>query len=274
MKQATLAVTGTNGAQGGAIAQALTRHGHEVRPIRRQVIESGGATLQDELRGAQALIITSPIDHRAGARESQFANLTKAARAVGVSRLVLNTAAVVHERFDRPVSKVLLHLREMVMNSGVDAVSVEPTVYLDNLIAPWSVSAIVQGGVLAYPAPEDAPIAWISHSSLAGYVLAALEQFSSGSIHKVAGPHAITGLQLAKILGDFVGREVGYERMPLEAFAQSLDAAVGAPAGQDIGDYYRYLVEHPDALSATNCATLHSVQSESAQEWAARQKWR
>lgn len=41
--------------------------------------------------------------------------------------------------------------------------TLQPTVYMDNLIEPWAAPAILQEGIFAYPIQSDSPISWILH---------------------------------------------------------------------------------------------------------------
>lgn len=277
-------VTGAAGAQGSAIADAFRRAGHEVAGLVRQprpdradltVVDMEDAeALARALEGAEVLAFTSPIDHRPGAREGLAERLIAAADRVGVGRIVLNTAAAVPDGLDRPVAKVLRRVRATVMEGPVPSAVVEPTVYMDNLAAPWLAPAIASG-TLVYPAPRDARIAWISHASLGAFVVAAAEHATPGGrVFEVGGPEAMTGDEAARRLGDAIGRPVRYEEAPLEGFAAALNAASGAPAGDDIADYYRHLLGHPDVLARGAEAAAHlGVSPEPMTEWAARQSW-
>ena len=63
---------------------------------------------------------------------------------------------------------------DAALAAPLDVVTLEPTVYLDNLLAPWALPGILERGTLAYPAPADAPISWLSLASLGEHARAAL----------------------------------------------------------------------------------------------------
>lgn len=283
----TVAVTAATGAQGAAIAAACRTAGHAVRPLTRRAqqaealgIEARVADPADPmslvaaLRGVDVLVLTSPVDHRPGARQRLAAAWTEAAAAAGLRRVVLNTAGRIPDALDRPVTQALREVRRAVFAGPVPAVVLQPTVFLDNLATPWAAPALVGQGVLHYPAPADAPIAWISHASLGACCAAAATTAGlDGVVLDVGGPEDLTGEALAAVLADALGRPVRYARTPPAQFAAALDAAFGAPAGQDIADYYAFLDHHPHAFSGSVAAARLGVVTETAAAWARRQSW-
>jgi NAD(P)H dehydrogenase (quinone) len=170
-----IVVLAANGAQGSAIAQSFATSGHRVRGVTR----SGGGSLANvtyatadiadvqalsrAFDGADAVVFTSVVDHRPGVRERIAEAVVAAADRAGVGRLVLNTAAPVFAGYDRPVSSVLRRVREIVLGASTPAVVLQPTVYMDNLRAPWALPGIVRDGAFAYPLPADSQVSWISH---------------------------------------------------------------------------------------------------------------
>jgi NAD(P)H dehydrogenase (quinone) len=268
----TIAVTGMGGAQGSAIARAFEQQGYEVRRITQEQINHP-TSLIEALKQIDLLAITSPVDHRPGTREAQIAALIRAAEQARVGKIVLNTAAAVLNHSEQPVAANLRKIRHIVLDAKVPAVVVQPTVYLDNLITPWAKPAIVQAGVLAYPAPAEAPIAWLSHQSMADYVVAAAQTGVAGQIYDIGGPANLSGAALCEQLSQAIGKTLRYEQIPFDAFAQGLNQAMGAPAGDDIADYYRHLQQHPNALARSTVSALAQVKPESASAWAQRQHW-
>lgn len=280
-------VTGATGAQGAAIARAFAAAGYEVAGLTRgggrpgpdgvrlvAVDESDDGALCVALEGADVLAFTSPIDHRQGVRERLAERLARAAEAAGVGRVVLNTAGAVPDGLDRPVATVLRAVRATVLSGAVPASVVQPTVYMDNLAAPWAVGPVA-AGVLAYPAPSAARVSWVSHATLAAAVVAAAEHPDApGRTYDIGGPEPLTGPALAERLGRVLGRAVRYEAVPLDAFAAGMNAAMGAPAGDDIADLYRHLAESPDAFARDGSALAAlGVAPEPFEAWAARQSW-
>lgn len=155
------------------------------------------------------------------------------------------------------------------------ALTIQPTVYFDNLLQPWATEAVSQGGVLPYPMPEAAPVSWISHRSLADFVFAAATRPGlEGQVFDVGGPEAVTGLEVAALLGRRLGRPVTYVYMRPDEFAVALNAVFGPPVGDDIADLYRRMAETPDVMKRDPAGWADlGVTPESAEAWIARQAW-
>lgn len=266
----TIAITGTRGAQGAAIFQAATAAGHQVRRVSRS---EGGyddpSKLASQLAGVDALIVTSPIDHRTGVRESMMQTIAKAAALADVKRIVFNKAATIFQGYNKPVAQNLANLRDILLAGSTPAVVLEPTVYLDNLAAPWAVEAMRQGA-LPYPAPRDAKISWVSHKTLGECAVAAAihPELANRTTLRVGGAQALNGDELAAVVAKVLNQPVAYVQTPLDEFAMMLNSMAGAPAGDDIADYYRHLIDAPHALARTvNDASQLGVQPESARSW-------
>ncbi len=283
----TIAVTGINGAQGAAIADAFLAAGHRVIGVGRTAPEgrsdidarigdlSDAESLAAAFSGADAVVFTSPIAHRPGARETMARNVVSAAEAAGVRRIVLNAAAAVLEASPQPVGAVLREVRRIVLGGAVPAVVLQPTVYMDNLREPWFLPALINDGVLAYPAAADTAVSWLSHRTLGELAVAAATIAGiEGSIHIVGGPEALTGAELAQRVGRRLDRTIQYAQIPFEDFAAGINAGFGAPAGDDIADLYRHLDQHRGALTlAPDSTAALGVKAESIDAFLARHRW-
>lgn len=282
----TVVVTGVAGAQQAAVARAFSERGWTVRGTSRRPLgaPSGeariadletGEGLESALVGADVLAVTLPQDHRERVAERVARNAAAAADRARIGRIVLNVAGTIYEDDDSPLFEDLRTARRVVLEATTPSVVLEPTVFMDNLLAPWSLPGIARDGVLAYPAPEDAPISWISHASLAGFVAAAATADAAPSrSFRIGGPEAVTGTDLARVLGARLGRDVTYRRVPLDDFAAGVDAAFGTPAGTRIASIYARLDARPDAMAVDGeAARVLRVEPESFTAFAGRQSW-
>jgi len=277
-----VAVPHAHGRQAAAIARTLEAAGHQVRRLSRKAapgVHVVDPESEDELaralEGVDGLAFTVPQDYRPGVRQAYAERVVRAAERAGVGRLAVNMAGPVHPTDARPVSRDLRAVRSILQGGGVPAVVLQPTAFLDNLAEPWAVPPIVNEGVLAYPAPAAAAVSWLSHDSLGAFVRAAMERPVAGRVFEVGGPEAITGPQLASVIGAAAGRPVRYQELPLEAFAASLNAAFGPPAGDHIADLYRLLRADPQIMARDPAGWAElEARPETAEAWAARQRWR
>lgn len=284
-------VTSASGLQGISVVRRLAEAGYQVRGLTRNKAQStqieaasGLPIVVDftDLSGlvqsfdqAEVVVFTSPIDHRPGAREQLVEKVAQAAEQAQVNRIVFNSAADIFEDYARPVSQVLKALRSRLQTSNVSVVTIQPTVYMDNLAAPWVAPSIVNEGVFAYPIESDWPISWISHRTLADFVLAAARyQVENDRVFLIGGAEALTAEAITSILSTTLGRSVRHVPMALSDFATGLNQAYGTPTGDDISDFYRYLETHPRVLVRDgSAAKILGVTPESFSEWAARQNW-
>ena len=166
--------------------------------------------------------------------------------------------------------------RGTIRDGDVASIVLQPTAYMDNLLAPWSLSGILNDGILAYPAPREAPISWLSHRTLGDFfVAAAKSEEAAGQTYRIGGPEALTGNDLVRILGERLGKTIAYHRIPLDAFAAGLDDVLGAPAGERVASLYARLDHEPRAMdSGHDAARVLGVTPEPFVDFVARQDWR
>lgn len=269
-------ITGIGGVQQTAIAAAFAAAGWEVAGTGRKDGATNletGAGLAAAFAGSDVAVFTVPQDHRPGVTTAMAQGVMRAAAEAGVGRVVVNLAARAIDRSDAAIFRTLREIRELALSGRIPAVVLEPTVYMDNLLAPWSLPGIL-AGTLAYPAPESARITWMSHRTLADAVVAAATADVTGQSLRLGGPQALTGPELAALLGNHLGRPMAYARIPLDGFAAGLNAAFGPPAGDRIAELYAALEDQPDAMAdgAEGMARL-GVTPESLAAFAARQTW-
>lgn len=274
----TVAITAITGAQQSTIASAFRAAGWTVTGtsrtpapgVRAADLETG-AGLVAAFTGADVVVYTIPQDHRPGAMEQITTTVTKAAAEAGVGRLILNPATRIDEVATSTIFTTFRALRDKVMSGPIPVTVVEPTVFLDNLLAPWSLPAIASG-TLAYAMQPDTAIAWISHRTLAEAIVASTAH-PAGQIFRIGGT-PITAPQIAAALAAHLGHPVAYVPIPLDGFAASLNAAFGAPAGDRIAELYANLVADPAAMSEglADLARL-GVAPESVEAFIARNHW-
>lgn len=247
------------GAQQSNISQSLRTAGYHVTGSSRSKLSPGvsladletGEGLAEAMSGADTVVMTLPQEHRPTKMLSMVNQVVKGASSAGVNRFILNTAGTISESSMKPLFMDMRSARDIVQQSGLDWTILQPTVFLDNLLAPWSIDAI-RAGSLNYPAISRARISWISHRDLAAYVTAVIGPDHVGKEYHVGGPDALAGVELAQQIGSALGTGVTYNEVPLDAFAQGIDAAFGAPAGERLASLYAELEETPNFMRTDN----------------------
>jgi uncharacterized protein YbjT (DUF2867 family) len=276
----TIVITGIGGVQQTAIAEAFRAAGWTVRGTSRTAspgvaaanLETGEG-LAAAFAGADVVAFTLPQAHQPGVTGRMAASVARAASEAGVGRVVLNIASRVAEGSPAGIFRAMAAARDTIASGPVPSVVLQPTVFMENLAAPWSIEGILNGTV-AYPAPESTRVAWLSHRALAEAVVAAATRDVAGQTFRIGGPEALSGADLAATLSAHLGRPVGYYPIPVEGFRDTLNQMMGTPAGDRIGELYAHLARHPDFLSdgADDMARL-GVVPEPFAAFVARTRW-
>lgn len=55
-----------------------------------------------------------------------------------------------------------LEIAEMITDSGLPYIILQPGVYMENLLGPWTRPFVAEKDELPYPVPEDLPLGWIA----------------------------------------------------------------------------------------------------------------
>ena len=262
--QKRVLVYGANGVRGGAVVRRLLGDGYAVRAITRDPAASPWrgqagvetvaadldepASLERASAGVDAVVFHLPLvyDRALAARYARRA--VDAARNAGVGRLVYQgNLAVPEEPTDVAAFEIDREAAAIVLGGGVPATALRPTVYMDNLLGPWTAPGIVGAGVVAYPIPAEAAASWLGADDAAALVSAALNRPQlAGRTIAIGGPEALTGDDVAARLGAGLDRPLRYQAIPLDAFEAGLAAAVGEHAAAEIAKSYRWDAERGD----------------------------
>lgn len=291
--RARVLVYGANGTRGAAVARALLARGHRVRVVVRdpaasrwrgrdgvQVVAGDlgdRPSLERASDGVDAVAFQLPLVYDRAVAAGFVANAVAAARAGGAGRLVYaglslppaEPTEVVSFEIDRTGAGI-------ARESGIPVTVLRPTIFLENLLGPWTAPGIVNDGVLAYPIAAEAAVSWLATDDMGAAVAAAIERPElAGATIDVGGPAPLTGVQLAEAVSVALGRPVRYQPIPADAFAAGLAAAFGPEVGASIAGSYRWDADRGGARLATDPAPLAALglRPVSAAEWAARQAW-
>jgi uncharacterized protein YbjT (DUF2867 family) len=268
----TIAVHGATGSQGAPIAAAFLAAGHVVRPVTRAT----GADLLDRASlitaytGADAVVLTLPIayDERALAMAE---NAARAAEAAGVRQLVLNTSGPIPpERTGVPFQDA----RRIASEAAVPVMTaLMPTVYLENLSAPWSAGSVVGDGVLAYPVPGSVPMAWVATADVGGAAVRAVDDDVAGWFALPGNPY--TGDELAAELGEALGRSLRWEQLTPREFGERLRPHLGDHAAEGTAAVYEFMASAPPPPAPDPRPAIDALgwAPRRAAEWAAEVAW-
>jgi uncharacterized protein YbjT (DUF2867 family) len=241
MPTKTIAVHGATGSQGAPVAAALTAAGHVVRPVTR----ASGADLLDRLsleaayRGADAVVLQLPLVYDERALE-MAENAARAAESAGIAHLVVNAGGLMPPE---PIGVPFVDARHRAAAADVACVTVlQPTIYMENLSAPWCADGVASGDV-DYPVPGEAPMRWVATADVAGAVARAIERAAAGWF-PLPG-RAVTGHDVAAALGAALGRPMRWRTITPAEFGDRIRPYVGDHAADGSAAFYEMLAASP-----------------------------
>ncbi|MEU7843479.1 NmrA/HSCARG family protein [Micromonospora sp. NPDC049114] len=282
----TVLVIGATGKQGGAVAELLLDHAHDVTAYVRSpespsavALAAAGVRLAvGDLADPQALaraahgadaIFGLSVPFGAGGKDEEVAQgrllVDTAARADAhlVYSSVRGADRMVATDIDHADSKQLVeaYLREQQVRATV----LGPVYFMENALNVGF--SRLTDGVLANPLSPGKPLDQVTVRDIAGLAVHAIEhpdRFVGERIDVVSD--RVTGEEAARILGDVLGREIPYRRMPLDQVRQW--------AGDEIGDMFQ---RFEDTTDFADIDALHArypdVAWHSYADWARTVDW-
>jgi uncharacterized protein YbjT (DUF2867 family) len=239
----TILVTGATGNVGRPLVNQLAEAGAHVRAVTRQQaaadfppgVEVVGSALEG-VRGASAVFLNS----RALGDELQ--TVIELSRKEGVTRLVALSAINADDDFSRQPSRFRgdrnKEVEQYAVDSGLEWVSLRPTVFVTNFFGMWA-PQITAGDVVSGPYAEasTAPIVDRDISAVAAHAL--LTDDLLGQKVPLTGPQALTNTELVEVIGAVLDRELRYQEVPPE-FVRQRFIGLGFPA--EFADAYMGLL--------------------------------
>ncbi|HJT91938.1 MAG TPA: NAD(P)H-binding protein [Mycobacterium sp.] len=251
-------VTGATGNVGRPLVARLVKAGAEVRAVTRNPdtaefpdgvhVESSAA---DGLAGASAVFLNSR------ALGDELADVVSLARRAGVTRLVALSAINADDDFSRQPSRFRgdrnKEVEQLAVDSGLEWVSLRPTVFATNFVGMWS-PQIKGGDVVSgpYASASTAPIAESDIAAVAAQAL--LTDDLVGQKIPLTGPAAFTNSELVEIIGSVLDRPLRYQEVAPE-FVRERFIGVGFAA--EFADAY---IAFLAATTAKPALVTHEVE--------------
>ncbi|MEV4455057.1 NmrA/HSCARG family protein [Microbispora sp. NPDC049633] len=283
---ATVLVIGATGKQGGAVAELLLDHGHEVTayvrspeaPSARALSAAGVRLVPGDLADPEALagaargvdaIFGLSVPFGSGGKDEEVAQgrlLVDVAMRAGahlVYSSVRGADRLTATDIDHADSKQLVeaYLREQEVRATV----LGPVYFMENVLNVGF--SRLRDGVLANPLSAAKPLDQVTVRDIAGLAVHAIEhpdRFVGERIDVVSD--RVTGEEAARILSDVLGREIPYHRLPLDQVRQW--------AGDEIADMFQRFEENTDFLDVDGLhAAYPDVAWHSYADWARTVDW-
>ncbi|MFI9381605.1 NmrA family NAD(P)-binding protein [Kutzneria sp. NPDC052558] len=230
----TVAVTGASGTQGGAAARALLAAGHRVRALSRrpEAVELPGAEvvqadfdrpreLDRAFRGADAVfLVTTPFGTDLDTEIRHGVDAVDAAVRAGVGHIVYTSAT----NADRDTGIPHFDSKRVVerhLAAVTDAWTViAPAAFMDNIAGGWAIRSLRQGH-FSLPLSPGTPLKLIAAADIGAFaalVIGRREEFRGRRVDIASDER--TGRQIARALGEAIGRDIEYDAGNVEDVAR------------------------------------------------------
>jgi uncharacterized protein YbjT (DUF2867 family) len=235
----TIVVTGATGNVGRPLVCELAAAGARVRAVTRSPETAGFPD------GVET--VSSPVDALAGATAvflnsralgDGLADVVALARRRGVTKLVALSAINADDDFSRQPSRFRgdrnKEVEQLAVDSGLDWVSLRPSVFASNFVGMWA-AQILAGDVVGgpYAAASAAPIVDSDISAVAAQALLTDEYV--GQRIPLTGPQALTNSELVQLIGRVLGRPLRYFEVPPDVVRERF---IGLGLGAEFADAY------------------------------------
>ncbi|HVZ41150.1 MAG TPA: NAD(P)H-binding protein [Candidatus Kapabacteria bacterium] len=222
--------------------------------------ESLGAALQGV--GAVFLVWTAPPITAPAVIERLAAH---------VRRVVLLSSPhrTPHPFFQQPNPMARFHaeLERLIAESGLESAIIRPGMFASNVLFWWA-SMIRDGGVVRWPygAARTAPIDERDIAAVAARAL--YEDRHAGADYVLTGPESLSQAEQVRIIGDVIGRPVGFEEMSPEDFRRETAGSWPAQAVDMLLAAWGAAIDRPAFVTST-VAEVTGAPPRTFREWAA-----
>ncbi len=235
----TIVVTGATGNVGRPLVNKLVDAGAKVRAVSRRPESAGLPTEVEVVESAsEAVNGASAVFLNSRALGSELAAVVDQARREGVTRLVALSAINADDDFSRQPSRFRgdrnKEVEQLAVDSGLQWVSLRPSVFVTNFVGMWS-AQIRAGDIVRgpYAAASSASIVESDIAEVAAHAL--LTDDLVGQKVPLTGPQSLTNVEMVDIIGTALGRPLQYQEAPNELVRQRF-AGLGFPP--EFGDAY------------------------------------
>ena len=187
-----------------------------------------------------------------------------------------------HEKRGFAAQDARHEMRRLIFASGIPAVSIQPVVFLDNLLKGWAWPSIEKHNRIVYAHKETLDVSWICHDDLAALMIAALERpHLAGRSFAVGGPETVRLPVLTQKLARAWNRPLTWESQSIDDFCQRMrqvfEGKSSLEADRLIGELHRVYTWYNNAPERPFQVDMEPVLKElpvrltPIEEWAGRQ---
>jgi len=273
----TVAIFNANSAQAAPFVDEAIAQGLNVRAITRSsssksdtenVVHYTADLLNKDqvvaaLTGIDAAFLHLPVPSDFSHPEIWLGNFIAAAHEISLPLLVFSTSGPAGDDFPKtPMIDGTTAAMNAIQSSGLNVITLQPTVYLENLFVPPFVPDLHSEGRLTYPpVPATQKIAFVSHKDQATIGVAALQRPDlAGQTFKIASPNAITGPDLAKALEEWTSKPVIFAPQSPDEFGAHIGKLFGNDAvGHGLAGLYKSIIGAGNSVAEIDVPALEKT---------------
>lgn len=236
----------------GAEVIATTSHNEKIQVLNQAGAHAVVANMADRARlieitkGIDAIsflvpfFMPNPLDGLEYAK-----NAVDAAVQNGVKLLVWNSSGyILPVKIGNPAMDVRIDIADYLQKSGLPHIIIQPSVYAENLLGPWTAPFVKNEQVVTYPTPEEMPVGWIATNDVAQFVAEAIHSpHLAGESFQISGLENLSGNQLAQKFSLALNKKLTYRQMPPKDFGKILDGLFGEGAGRGAEALYQEITD-------------------------------
>jgi len=280
-------ITSVTGTQGGKIANSFKNAGFKVSSITRQDIDLGECEfsvgdfsdtpkLASLMKNSEAVVLTLPLIFDSESVSEITHQIITGAKAENVNKIIFNTSIPLGQSKTGYAAIDVKHdALNILKESGLDIITLMPTIYLDNLASPFLLPVIKDSRTIPYPIPNDIEFEWISQENLGRYCVAALEEETLiGEKILITNRDRCSKNDIAKLIGNAQKTKISYFPIPPDQFEQNLIPVLGEYVAREIANLYRGVNENKnDFINYSHEEFLSSVELQTTAQWVNSIKW-
>ncbi|ENH99864.1 hypothetical protein COCC4DRAFT_180003 [Bipolaris maydis ATCC 48331] len=290
-------VFGASGVQGRHQVHVLAQADHSVvavsrnpQPLQidRKPVEtfaadfSNKAALEKALQGADRVFLNLPSTsfNKSEPIIAAARDIGEAAKKAKVPLILFNTSMPVPKQPQDIQAQDDRRVMRSLLREHVPVISIEPVVYLDNLLEGWALPPIRDRQTVVYCHKPDLRVSWICHHDVAQIMMAAMHRPElAGRDIPIGGPETVVLSQLTEKLSRAWGKELSYENQTVSDFCDKISKTM---QGRGLGTetvvsqmfkaytYYNEAEDEPFNIDMKPIISELGVKLTPIEEWAER----
>jgi uncharacterized protein YbjT (DUF2867 family) len=181
------------------------------------------------LQGADRVFLNLPSTsfNKSGPIIAAAKHIGEAAKKGKVPLILFNTSMPVPKESQDIVAQEDRREMRRLLRESVPTISIEPVVYLDNLLEGWALPPIRDRNTVVYCHKPDLRVSWICHHDVAQIMMAAMDHAElAGRDIPIGGPQTVVLSQLTEKLSKAWNKQLSYENQTVADFCDKIGKAM------------------------------------------------